>query len=492
MYKIEDKTSYAGFTMPRRGIPDSQTRCYNPNISTTIISSKFTIPRQIPPAKSCAAFGKTLKWPTVSVTDRSSLNCETASTARRTATHRCIAEPALQGLEKSIGTTTCTPVHNLAHRGDGTLYARFQRIAYRTREFLHSLKREKSTLLKWEASSMSWVHHDTRNGRELATVLGKVGKALSWTCLGCWRRHWSLVSDTRARSQRGEQVPPPSVDQFVPSDDAHVCKTDHSLQSTQFPKTNKLKLRNISHIRAASLRTPVGKWRNEPFFKACVPRYSLVSGRNTFSFPRLHGSYWLLLRAPRMYRSEQTPAYLATLHHTPLPEMDIGYLLQTEVVLSPCLPTHEDNAPPGRGGVVVRLLASHLGELSSTPGRAAPEFSHVGIVPDDAASQRCASLSARRLVSTIAWKEKQLSAGKSRLVTEHLAYALYGVFTGGCTECPRVAANKQRLCAVVRSAIGPASGVLVILKVVRKHTEHARSWFTLFSIAVALLPYGRM
>ncbi|KAJ8881489.1 hypothetical protein PR048_017970 [Dryococelus australis] len=46
---------------------------------------------------------------------------------------------------------------------------------------------------------------------------------------------------------------------------------------------------------------------------------SLVNGRNTFSFPRLHGGYWLLLRAPRMYSSEQAPAYIATVHHTPLP-----------------------------------------------------------------------------------------------------------------------------------------------------------------------------
>ncbi|KAJ8881404.1 hypothetical protein PR048_017885 [Dryococelus australis] len=44
--------------------------------------------------------------------------------------------------------------------------------------------------------------------------------------------------------------------------------------------------------------------------------------RNTFSFPRLHGGYWLLLRAPRMYSSEQAPAYLATVHHTPL-HMDL-------------------------------------------------------------------------------------------------------------------------------------------------------------------------
>ncbi|KAJ8872779.1 hypothetical protein PR048_026395 [Dryococelus australis] len=34
------------------------------------------------------------------------------------------------------------------------------------------------------------------------------------------------------------------------------------------------------------------------------------------AFPQ--AAYWLLLRAPRMYRHEQAPAYLATLRHTPL------------------------------------------------------------------------------------------------------------------------------------------------------------------------------
>ncbi|KAJ8866527.1 hypothetical protein PR048_032370 [Dryococelus australis] len=42
----------------------------------------------------------------------------------------------------------------------------------------------------------------------------------------------------------------------------------------------------------------------------------------------------------------------------------------------------------GRGAVVVRLLACHLDEPSSIPGGVTPGFSHVGIVPDDAAGQR--------------------------------------------------------------------------------------------------------
>ncbi|KAJ8886180.1 hypothetical protein PR048_012389 [Dryococelus australis] len=55
--------------------------------------------------------------------------------------------------------------------------------------------------------------------------------------------------------------------------------------------------------------------------KACngsLPCCSLVNGRNAFSFPKLHGGYWLLLRAPRKYSSEKAPGYLATLHYKPL------------------------------------------------------------------------------------------------------------------------------------------------------------------------------
>ncbi|KAJ8871644.1 hypothetical protein PR048_027971 [Dryococelus australis] len=43
------------------------------------------------------------------------------------------------------------------------------------------------------------------------------------------------------------------------------------------------------------------------------------------------------------------------------------------------------------GGVVVRLLASHQGEPGSISGGTALGFSHVGIVPDDAAGRRFSS-----------------------------------------------------------------------------------------------------
>ncbi|KAJ8868880.1 hypothetical protein PR048_030421 [Dryococelus australis] len=45
----------------------------------------------------------------------------------------------------------------------------------------------------------------------------------------------------------------------------------------------------------------------------------------------------------------------------------------------------QDTSCCGRSGVVVGLLASHLGEPGSIPGGLAPMFSYAGIVPDDAA-----------------------------------------------------------------------------------------------------------
>ncbi|KAJ8867516.1 hypothetical protein PR048_031318 [Dryococelus australis] len=62
------------------------------------------------------------------------------------------------------------------------------------------------------------------------------------------------------------------------------------------------------------------------------------------------------------------------------------------------------NSYGGRGGVVVRLLASHLGEPDSIPGGVTPGFSHSGIVPDDAAGWRVflgISRSSRPFVPTL-------------------------------------------------------------------------------------------
>ncbi|KAJ8877974.1 hypothetical protein PR048_022437 [Dryococelus australis] len=51
------------------------------------------------------------------------------------------------------------------------------------------------------------------------------------------------------------------------------------------------------------------------------------------------------------------------------------------------VPTH-DIGGGGSADIVVRLLASHVGEPGSIPGWVAPGFSHVGIVPDDDTDRR--------------------------------------------------------------------------------------------------------
>ncbi|KAJ8892173.1 hypothetical protein PR048_004753 [Dryococelus australis] len=57
-----------------------------------------------------------------------------------------------------------------------------------------------------------------------------------------------------------------------------------------------------------------------------------------------------------------------------------------EYTNGPTVRTH-DIGNYGRGGVVVKLLASHTGEPGSISGGLAPGFSHVGIVPDDSDGQ---------------------------------------------------------------------------------------------------------
>ncbi|KAJ8890889.1 hypothetical protein PR048_010398 [Dryococelus australis] len=66
-------------------------------------------------------------------------------------------------------------------------------------------------------------------------------------------------------------------------------------------------------------------------------------------------------------------------------------LLDSDVISLACAVGDQSNyscAPWGRGGVVSRLLAFHIGKTDSIPGGATPGFSHVGIVPDDAAGRR--------------------------------------------------------------------------------------------------------
>ncbi|KAJ8889120.1 hypothetical protein PR048_008614 [Dryococelus australis] len=74
------------------------------------------------------------------------------------------------------------------------------------------------------------------------------------------------------------------------------------------PLTNGI-VRHYSHLRKSG--------DQDACDESLAARLRLVGMQNAFSFPRMHGGYWLLLRAPRMYSSEQAPAYLATneLHH---------------------------------------------------------------------------------------------------------------------------------------------------------------------------------
>ncbi|KAJ8874451.1 hypothetical protein PR048_025300 [Dryococelus australis] len=77
------------------------------------------------------------------------------------------------------------------------------------------------------------------------------------------------------------------------------------------------------------------------------------------------------------------------------PRCEILYIpaLTREIGMSQCIAKFEEVYKHlkvlvhYRGGVVVRLLASHLCEPGSILGRVPPGFSHVGIVPDDAAGR---------------------------------------------------------------------------------------------------------
>ncbi|KAJ8898461.1 hypothetical protein PR048_003821 [Dryococelus australis] len=67
----------------------------------------------------------------------------------------------------------------------------------------------------------------------------------------------------------------------------------------------------------------------------------------------------------------------------------------TKKCQNPTIVRRTQSAGWGRGGVLVRLLASHLAERGSFSGRVTPGFSRGGIVPDDAAGRRVFSGSSR-------------------------------------------------------------------------------------------------
>ncbi|KAJ8888865.1 hypothetical protein PR048_008359 [Dryococelus australis] len=133
------------------------------------------------------------------------------------------------------------------------------------------------------------------------------------------------------------------------------------------------------------------------------PRTYIIMSQNV----KLHGGYWLLLRAPGMYSSEQAPAYLATVHHTPLRTNKVNMPMTDKVNFTHGRTIHNVHARSlsrafksaqftvnnlclwwGSGGTVARVLTSHQGHSVSIPGGFTPRFSHVGIVLGDAACRR--------------------------------------------------------------------------------------------------------
>ncbi|KAJ8892248.1 hypothetical protein PR048_004828 [Dryococelus australis] len=97
------------------------------------------------------------------------------------------------------------------------------------------------------------------------------------------------------------------------------------------------------------------------------PGYCLERSFPPERFRRFHGDPAGVRWPPRIYNSSSKTHYAAT--------SDLSYIL------------YHLGRPRGCGGVVVRLLASHLGELGLIPGEVNSGFSYVGIVLDDAAGR---------------------------------------------------------------------------------------------------------
>ncbi|KAJ8896921.1 hypothetical protein PR048_002267 [Dryococelus australis] len=74
----------------------------------------------------------------------------------------------------------------------------------------------------------------------------------------------------------------------------------------------------------------------------------------------------------------------------------------------------------GRGGVVVRLLASHLGEPGYIPSEVGPRYFHVGIVPNDTSGRRVFSGISRRVPALL---HPRLASPSSALKTSLLRSA---------------------------------------------------------------------
>ncbi|KAJ8869911.1 hypothetical protein PR048_028920 [Dryococelus australis] len=95
---------------------------------------------------------------------------------------------------------------------------------------------------------------------------------------------------------------------------------------------------------------------------------------------RPRGCYWHPTDCPA-HNSERGAVRYAT--SWPVACRVENYREEQPVNLERVAQIYSSTDPWGRGGVEVRLLASHLGEPGSIPGGVAPGFSRVGIAPDE-------------------------------------------------------------------------------------------------------------
>ncbi|KAJ8888438.1 hypothetical protein PR048_007928 [Dryococelus australis] len=116
-------------------------------------------------------------------------------------------------------------------------------------------------------------------------------------------------------------------------------------------------------------------WRlHDEHFILCAKLYEAVSSPSLPSFSTSDSGKFYV-------RSDSSSGIVATLHDISETCCKSSGVIGTLVSIALI-------ARRGRSGVVARLLTSHLGEPGSITGGIAPGFSHVGIIPDDAAGQR--------------------------------------------------------------------------------------------------------
>ncbi|KAJ8870979.1 hypothetical protein PR048_027281 [Dryococelus australis] len=127
----------------------------------------------------------------------------------------------------------------------------------------------------------------------------------------------------------------------------------------------------------------------EPGHSYSRPPYDRVTPRNCFAF-----FMFRTLCAPRSLRNDRRPTQWVAAgqshvyDHVAVWRVVKGFL---NIQISSPLPFRYAHWREGPRWVVVRLLASNLGEPGSIPGGVPPGFSHAGIVPDDVAGLRIVS-----------------------------------------------------------------------------------------------------